>query len=42
VYECATPAPRLVRVRDPFGTLLAKAKGSVLIGSTQIIEASEE
>ena len=26
VYNCATPVPRLVRVQDPFGNLLAKAK----------------
>jgi hypothetical protein len=39
VYDCATPAPRLSRVRDPFGTLLAKAKGSVLISPRQILDA---
>jgi len=26
VYDCATPSPRLVRVHDPFGSLLAKSK----------------
>jgi superfamily II DNA or RNA helicase/DNA-binding XRE family transcriptional regulator len=36
VYDCATANPRLVRVQDPFGTLLAKAKGSVLISASQI------
>jgi superfamily II DNA or RNA helicase/DNA-binding XRE family transcriptional regulator len=41
VYDCATPNPRLVRVQDPFGSLLAKAKGSVLIGSKQVVEAGE-
>ena len=41
VYECATPSPRLVRVQDPFGNLLAKAKGSVLIGVQQIMKAGE-
>lgn len=41
VYDCATPSPRLVRVQDPFGRLLAKAKGSVLIGPTEVITASE-
>lgn len=41
VYDCATPAPRLVRVRDPFGTLLAKAKGSVLVGAKQVLEAAQ-
>jgi len=37
VYDCATPNPRLARVQDPFGNLLAKAKGSVLIGAAQIL-----
>ena len=39
VYDCATPNPRLVRVQDPFGSLLAKAKGSVLISVKEINEA---
>jgi hypothetical protein len=29
-------------VQDPFGTLLAKAKGSVLVGIKQILDAAEE
>ena len=41
VYDCATPKPRLVRVQDPFGNLLAKAKGSVLISASQITEVGE-
>lgn len=41
VYDCATPAPRLSRVRDPFGTLLAKAKGSVLISVREVNDAAE-
>jgi hypothetical protein len=41
VYDCATPAPRLARVQDPFGNLLAKAKGSVLISPAQVIQAGE-
>jgi hypothetical protein len=41
VYDCATPNPRLVRVQDPFGSLLARAKGSVLIGQAQVMEAGE-
>jgi len=40
VYECATPSPRLARVQDPFGTLLAKAKGSVLISPRDILQAA--
>jgi len=42
VYGCATPAPALVRVKDPFNRLLAQAKGSVLINQTAILEAAEE
>jgi hypothetical protein len=41
-YDCATPNPRLVRVQDPFGSLLAKAKGSVLISVKQILDAAAE
>ena len=40
VYDCATPAPRLVRVRDPFGSLLAKAKGSVLLSAGAIADVA--
>jgi superfamily II DNA or RNA helicase len=39
VYNCATPNPRLARVQDPFGNLLAKAKGSVLVSHAQVVEA---
>ena len=41
VYGCATPSPTLVRVQDPFGRLLARAKGSVLIGPRNVHDASE-
>jgi hypothetical protein len=40
VYDCASPSPRLVRVQDPFGRLLAKSKGSVLIGAREIAESA--
>ncbi len=40
VYDCATPAPRLARVRDPFGSLLATVKGSVLISVSDIFRAA--
>ena len=39
VFDCATPHPRLVKVRDPFGRLLAKAKGSVIISASEIQSA---
>ena len=40
VYECATAATQLARVQDPFGSLLAKAKGSFLISAAQVQQAS--
>ncbi len=40
VYECATPSPRLVRVQDPFGRILAKLKGSVLISAKELQSAA--
>jgi hypothetical protein len=42
VYDCATPNPRLVRIQDPFGALLAKAKGSVVISVKQILDAAAQ
>ena len=41
VYNCATPNPRLVRVQDPFDSLLAKAKVSILVSESQIVEVGE-
>jgi superfamily II DNA or RNA helicase/DNA-binding XRE family transcriptional regulator len=41
-YDCATPNPRLLRVQDPFGNLLAKAKGSMVISVSEIIAASSD
>jgi hypothetical protein len=40
VYDCATPAPRLARVQDPFTNLLARTKGSVLVAPGEIMRAS--
>jgi hypothetical protein len=40
VFDCATPQPRLIKVQDPFGRLLAKAKGSMLIAATEIFAAA--
>jgi adenine-specific DNA methylase len=42
VDDCATPHPRLLRVRDPFGNLLAKAKGGVLIGASDVVASATE
>jgi len=41
VFDCATSQPRLVKVQDPFGRLLAKAKGSMLIAATEIFAAAQ-
>jgi SNF2 family DNA or RNA helicase/DNA-binding XRE family transcriptional regulator len=37
VYDCANPLPRLARVQDPFRCLLAKAKGSMLVASQEVL-----
>ncbi|MDI6709990.1 MAG: helicase-related protein [Bacillota bacterium] len=42
VYDCASARPRLLRVRDPFGKLLVRAKGGVVIGEREIFQAAEE
>jgi len=42
VYDCATARPRLVRVQDPFGRLLARAKGSMLVSAAQVAQAAEQ
>ncbi|HVB75961.1 MAG TPA: helicase-related protein [Ktedonobacteraceae bacterium] len=41
VYECAKSAPRLLRIQDPFGKLIVRAKGSVIVGEGQIFSAAE-
>ena len=43
VFDCATPHPQLVRVRDPFGKLLAKTRESTVFTITEsdILEAAE-
>ncbi len=41
VFACATPHPRLLRVLDPFGKLVVKAKGSVRIDGAAIFESAE-
>ncbi len=42
VFDCAGPRPRLVRVRDPFGRLLARTKGGVVISASEILSASTD
>ena len=44
VFDCATPNPRLVRVRDPFAKLLVKGRESLAFTITAgaVMEASEQ
>jgi hypothetical protein len=41
VFDCGTAHPRLLRVADPFGKLIAKAKGSVRIEAAALFDAAE-
>ena len=43
VFDCATPRPRLLRVRDPFGRLLARSRDTTAftVPATSILEAAE-
>ena len=43
VFDCATPRPRLVRVRDPFGKLLFRTRESIAFTVTfgELMEAAE-
>jgi SNF2 family DNA or RNA helicase len=41
VFDCATSHPRLLRIQDPFGKLLAKNKGGVVIEESAIFAAAE-
>ena len=43
VFDCATPRPRLVRVRDPFAKLLVRSREVSALTITQgaVIEAAE-
>jgi hypothetical protein len=42
VYDCATPAPRLLRVPDLFANLIVRAKGSVVVGGERVFAVAEE
>ena len=41
VFECASATPRLLRVPDPFGCLLANNRGGVTIESTAVFNAAD-
>ena len=40
VYDCATPRPQVMRVKDPFGNLLIQSRG-VRIAENEIFKAAE-
>ena len=40
-YDCASPNPRLFRVRDPFGRLMASPKDGVRIDERVILQSAE-
>ncbi len=41
VLGCATPRPRLIRIFDPFGRLLARRRGSVSVSLGELLGAAE-
>jgi hypothetical protein len=41
VFDCGTPHPRLLRVRDPFGKLIVRARGSIRIDGRAVFDAAE-
>jgi superfamily II DNA or RNA helicase/DNA-binding XRE family transcriptional regulator len=40
-FNCAAPSPRLIRIQDPFGKLLVRARGGVLVNEQEIFKAAE-
>ena len=44
VYDCATPRPRLVRIRDPFAKLLARSRvfSAFSIPASQVQAVADE
>ncbi|MBS0213163.1 MAG: DUF3883 domain-containing protein [Proteobacteria bacterium] len=42
VFDCGGNQPRLFRVQDPFANLIAKARGSVVIGYSDIVRSASE
>lgn len=41
VFDCGTACPRLLRVQDPFGKLLARSRGGVLVDEQSVFAAAE-
>ncbi|MBI5911557.1 MAG: DUF3883 domain-containing protein [Betaproteobacteria bacterium] len=40
VFDCGTPQPRLFRIADPFGKLLAKSKATMIINARELMDAA--
>jgi SNF2 family DNA or RNA helicase len=40
-FDCGSASPRLYKVQDPFGRLIAKSRGSVVIGYSEIVRTAE-
>lgn len=41
VFDCGSGSPRLVRVQDPFGKLIARSKAGFVVAAKAILEAAE-
>lgn len=41
VFDCGSGSPRLVRVQDPFGKLVARSKAGFVVSAKAILEAAE-
>lgn len=42
VYECTKVVPRLLRIQDPFGKLIANTKNSIILNEKDIFAAAEQ
>jgi len=40
--DCGTPLPRLARVSDPFGKLIARATAGYAVGAADIWKSAEQ
>lgn len=42
VFDCATPRPRLLKIRDPWGALVWRQRGSIRIDAAALTAAAEQ
>jgi hypothetical protein len=40
VFNCAGAHPELYRIQDPFGKLIAQAKGGVVLEAASVLQAA--